>query len=460
MSLIVLIASALTQLAAAIVAFSHIRAARWKLAWGLIAAALWLMALRRAVTIYGMMAGFEPAPTDLFAELIGLTVSIMLLVGVILMGRVFAKMQQERLFFRSIVENIPNMVFVKDAKDLRFVMVNKAGEDLVGLPREQLLGRNDFDFFPTEQADHFVEKDREALTKALVTDIPEEKIDTKSQGQRLLHTKKISIRDDQGVPLYLLGISEDVTEKRATENKLEEALSQAEAASQAKSEFLGLMSHELRTPLNAIIGFSQMLQAEVFGKHSTPQYKEYAGDIQSSGEHLLSVINDVLDLVKVEAGEMEPKMAPFSLHQALDECLKMFRAGQSHLQDRFQTDFGAETEWVLADNRMLKQTLLNILSNADKYTGAEGHVRVTAARRPDQCIEVSIADQGVGIPEDELERVQEPFIQARRREGITHEGTGLGLPISKKLMALQDGQLTLESTVGVGTTVRLIFKAA
>lgn len=254
MSFVILFISIVTQFIAAAFAINLIRLTGFKLAWGLIAAALILMGVRRSTTFYGAVTGVESLPVELVAEVLALLISVLILAGVILMGRMFRDVSEKSLFLDSIVENIPNMVFVKDAKDLRFSLFNKAGEDLIGLSRKDLIGKSDIDFFPKEQAEHFVSKDREALASRFVTDIPEEPIETQAHGQRLLHTRKISIRDDKGVPLFLLGISEDITEKKEIEAKLTEALIQAEAANEAKSEFLAVVSHELRTPLTSING--------------------------------------------------------------------------------------------------------------------------------------------------------------------------------------------------------------
>jgi PAS domain S-box-containing protein len=204
------------------------------------------------------------------------------------------KLRALNWFLDSIVESIPDMVFVKDAASLEFVRVNRAGEALLGIAREELLGRGDHDFFPKEEADAFIAKDREVLAEKRLALIEEEAIATRHLGRRLLCTTKIPILDERGQPAYLLGISRDVTEKRDTQARLERA-AEHERASRAKSAFLANMSHELRTPLNAIIGFSEMLEDRVPGPLNDKQ-ERYVSHVLSSARHLLRLIGEILDL--------------------------------------------------------------------------------------------------------------------------------------------------------------------
>lgn len=265
------------------------------------------------------------------------------------------------------------------------------------------------------------------------------------------------VRDDSGRPIYYEGTVVDITDRRATEQRLREALRESEVANRAKTEFLASMSHELRTPLNAILGFSQIMAAETLGPHGNPKYREYAHDIKESSEHLLSIINDVLDLSKVEAGEMTVNPETVPLEQAIGDATKPFQLRDGEKVDRIRVEVADDTPAVFADPRFLRQILTNLLSNADKYTPDDGDISVTADRAPDGRTRIQVADTGVGIAPDDIETVLEPFGQARTDVSVAHEGTGLGLSLSKMLMEMQDGELTLKSELGAGTTVTLLF---
>jgi signal transduction histidine kinase len=232
-------------------------------------------------------------------------------------------------------------------------------------------------------------------------------------------------------------------------DELRRVYSELEAASQHKSEFLASMSHELRTPLNAIIGFSQVLRDEMVGSVNEKQ-AEYLDDIISSGNHLLSLINDVLDLSKVEAGQVELQMHPFSLREALERGVVMVRerATEEGVRVAFAAD--PEIDEVDGDERRIKQVIFNLLSNAVKFTPAGGEVDVSATRVNGE-VRVSIADTGPGIALEDRERIFEEFQQSET--GIGHrEGTGLGLALSKRFVELHGGRIWLESELGSGST--------
>jgi signal transduction histidine kinase len=232
-------------------------------------------------------------------------------------------------------------------------------------------------------------------------------------------------------------------------DELRRVYTELEAASQHKSEFLANMSHELRTPLNAIIGFSQVLRDEMFGPVNEKQ-AEYLDDIVSSGNHLLSLINDVLDLSKVEAGQVELDVHPFSLREALERGVVMVR--ERATEDGVRVGFTAdpEVDVVDGDERRIKQVIFNLLSNAVKFTPAGGEVDVSATRRNGE-VRVSVADTGPGIAPEDRERIFEEF-QQTEAGGVHLEGTGLGLALSKRFVELHGGRIWLESEVGRGST--------
>ena len=242
----------------------------------------------------------------------------------------------------------------------------------------------------------------------------------------------------------------------ANVNRMNEELkrlyAEVEAASRHKSEFLANMSHELRTPLNAIIGFSQVLRQRLFGEINEKQ-DEYLDDILSSGHHLLSLINDVLDLSKVEAGQVELEVAPFSLHRTLESGVVMVRERATGNRVQLSLEVAPDVDVVRGDERRLRQVVFNLLSNAVKFTPAGGIVLVSAAR-VDGDVRVSVTDTGPGIAAGDQERIFEEFQQtgagARQREG-----TGLGLALSKRLVELHGGRIWVESEPGRGS--RFVF---
>jgi two-component system cell cycle sensor histidine kinase PleC len=225
----------------------------------------------------------------------------------------------------------------------------------------------------------------------------------------------------------------------------------AEAASQAKSEFLANMSHELRTPLNAINGFSEIMLAEMFGPLGDSRYRDYARDILNSGQHLLAVINDILDMSKIEAGKMTLRFEPVSVEDLAEEAVRLIqtRAETAGLDLTLELPELPEVE---ADYRAVKQVLLNLLSNAVKFTPRGGRVAVHAARQGTERVRISVQDNGIGIAPEDLARLARPFEQIESQHAKTQQGTGLGLALSKALLEMHGGALELTSAPGQGTT--------
>ena len=230
----------------------------------------------------------------------------------------------------------------------------------------------------------------------------------------------------------------------------------AEAAGRAKSEFLANMSHELRTPLNAIIGFAEVIERETFGP-AAPRYREYASDINGSGRHLLQVINDILDLAKVEAGQMLLHEARLDPALVMQGCVRLImpRAAKSNV--RVYTAFDPHLPVLLADEARLRQIALNLLSNAVKFTKAGGRVTISTGVDQEGGITIAVTDTGIGMTAAEIAIALEPFQQVTSSLSRTNEGTGLGLPLTKTLVELHDGRLDITSTPGRGTTVTVAF---
>lgn len=234
--------------------------------------------------------------------------------------------------------------------------------------------------------------------------------------------------------------------------KYEVAMTRAEAANQAKSEFLANMSHELRTPLNAINGFSEIMAGEMFGALGDRRYKGYAADIHQSGQHLLSLINDILDMAKIEAGKLTLHYEAVSLNGLCNDAIRLMR-GKAMEAGLTLGLVAPETLQVEADHRGLKQVLLNLISNAVKFTPEGGAVTVTVAAHDADHVRVSVTDTGIGIAAADLERLAQPFEQVEGQHSKTTQGTGLGLALTKSLIELHRGRMTIESEPGQGTTV-------
>jgi signal transduction histidine kinase len=249
----------------------------------------------------------------------------------------------------------------------------------------------------------------------------------------------------------------DLAQRRNSELLL--AKTEAERANHAKSEFLANMSHELRTPLNAIIGFSDVMSRQLLGPLGTDRYRAYADDIGNSGKHLLQIINDVLDMAKIEAGRGELTLATCDVGEIVAACLRMVSERAEAGQIMLAAESAGDLPSIIADERALRQVLLNLLSNSVKFTRPGGCVTVATAAAESGLV-ITVTDTGIGIAEEDLAHVLEPFAQAESGLARNFDGTGLGLPIAKALTALHGGSLELASTVGVGTTVTLRLPAS
>ncbi len=240
----------------------------------------------------------------------------------------------------------------------------------------------------------------------------------------------------------------DLAEKYAEEK------TRAEEANQAKSKFLANMSHELRTPLNAIIGFSEIMESGMFGPLGSDKYREYCGDIHQSGQYLLDVINDILDMSKIEAGRIRLDAEPIELEPFLNDAMRVVsgRANDKRLKLTARIGRGIR---LSADHRLLKQIMLNLLSNAVKFTPEGGRVTIRARKTSGGWVSISIADTGIGIPEEALARLGRPFEQVESQLTKSHQGSGLGLAIAKSLTELHHGSMRIHSTPGRGTMVLL-----
>ncbi|GAA0648957.1 PAS domain-containing sensor histidine kinase [Brevundimonas lenta] len=234
--------------------------------------------------------------------------------------------------------------------------------------------------------------------------------------------------------------------------KYEVAMTRAEAANQAKSEFLANMSHELRTPLNAINGFSEIMAGELFGPLGDNKYKGYAADILKSGQHLLSLINDILDMAKIEAGKLTLHYERVSLKEVVEDAARLMRGKIQEAGLNLVVD-APDLPEIEADHRGLKQVVLNLISNAVKFTPEGGDITVALSRLDETRLRVAVTDTGIGIAPEDLARLARPFEQVEGQHSKTTQGTGLGLALTKSLIEMHGGELVLQSEPGQGTTV-------
>lgn len=250
----------------------------------------------------------------------------------------------------------------------------------------------------------------------------------------------------------IVGILGGIEEKVALRRKVAEAKEANDRLDLAKGRFLATVSHELRTPLNSIIGFSDMLMHEMFGSFRDPRQKEYVDIIRQSGNHLLAVVNSILDVSKIEAGTYSTSFEPFPLREVVNSCTSMLSVQADAKAIKLTTAIASEVGELRADRRAVQQILINLVSNALKFTPDGGSVTV-GARRLGARIHLWVRDTGIGIAEDDLDRLGEPFTQIQNAYNRQFEGTGLGLSLVKGLVKLHDGTMSIESALGEGTTV-------
>ena len=362
-----------------------------------------------------------------------------------------ARPAPSQTFLDTVIENVPTMLFVKDGESGKFLLVNRTAEEVLGVQREALLGRSDYDFFPADQADFFATHDREVVESGELRTIDEEPLDTPHNGRRWLQTRKIAIPGEDG-RRHLLAICEDITERKLGAAALAAALHSAEAASIAKSEFLANMSHEIRTPLNGVIGMAEVLNRTEL----TARQREMMSVILSSGRTLNLLLSDILDLSKIEAGALELVEEPMNLREAVTAAAAVFEAVARDKDLGFQLSFAdGFHDQVVGDALRIRQIVANLTSNAVKFTSAGAvrvHAATTSAPGGGVALSVSVQDSGEGFDPATSDQLFERFQQADGSVTRQAGGSGLGLPIARRLARLMDGDIGCAAQPGQGAT--------
>jgi PAS domain S-box-containing protein len=362
-----------------------------------------------------------------------------------------AALRESHELLMRVIDAVPVMVSATD-REGRFVFVNECYARRVGKPAASIIGLTPVEVRDDLQAHAAIERDRRIVARIDQPGTFEETIASPGGERRVLLTTKALLQDRAGPTVLVVTASLDISDRKTAELALVQAKDEAELASRSKTEFLANMSHELRTPLNAIIGFSQVMADELMGPLGSARYTGYARDICSSAQHLLGIISDILDVSKLEAGKAELDEEDGDIAAIVGDVLQLVRERARALEIGLQTDLPADLPPVRLDVLKLKQVLLNLVTNAIKFSQAGGEVTLSARLAPD-ALRIVVADRGIGMDEDEVATAVSRFGQVASAWSRKHPGTGLGLPLAIGLVELHGGTLTIESRKGDGTTV-------
>ena len=361
--------------------------------------------------------------------------------------------QGQLLILSQALEQSPSLVFMTDI-DANIEYVNSKFLQTTGYTMEEVIGQNPRILKSKETPPALYEELWQTISvgKTWRGEIH----DRCKDGSAFWANATISpIRDDDGHISHYLAIHEDITKHRESEIAMKYAIEQSEIANRSKTELLANMSHELRTPLNAIIGFSDTMINQIFGPLNNDKYMEYANDIYQSGTHLLELINDILDFSSLEVGKISLSEDVIDLAEVLDASIRLIapRLEEGHI--KISRHYGPSVPKVLADKRRIKQIALNILSNAAKFTEKGGKVSITLALDREENIKIVFADTGIGMNSKNLAIAMTRFGQVDGSLARKHQGTGLGLPLTQKLVESHGGVFSIKSKQGVGTSITI-----
>jgi len=358
--------------------------------------------------------------------------------------------------YRQLADNASDLI-VQTSMDGKVVYASPSLKRVLGYKPEETSGQIGYSII-LEEDRHIMWVAREQLLRNKEPNVP---VTMRYRAYRQdghiiwLENRQSLLQDPNGQPAGFLAMLRDITDRKIIEDELVAARDQADAANRAKSEFLANMSHELRTPLNAILGFSEILAGQLYGPLGQEKYVEYAEDVHKSGAHLLELINDVLDLSKIDAGKIELHESSFSVSDLIDDAVLLAR-GRAKNSIKLEV-FVRDDIHILADKRLTKQIVINLLSNAIKFAPAGGIVTVGAQVGHGGGLEIYVADTGIGMDATQLETAFSPYGQVNSKIAEVHQGTGLGLPIARSMARLQGGDVIAQSAPGHGTRMSLIL---
>lgn len=361
------------------------------------------------------------------------------------------RLQVVNRFLETLLDNIPTMIFAKDAKDLRFLHFNRAAEQMLGYKREQMIGKSDRDFFPEEQVEFFMNKDREVLRQGDVVDIPEEEIDTRA-GKLTLHTRKVPVRDANGEPALLLGISMDISQRKENERRilgllddLKRHATMLESSNQELESFCYSVSHDLRAPLRAINGYAQILELD-HGQHLDDDARRSLQRICEASERMARLIDDLLEFSRL--GRQTLTLTEIDMQGLVNRVLDdlMIQRDSPTLKVDVHALLPAR-----GDRKMLHRVWLNLIDNALKYTAPAPNARIVIdSRRHDTEIVYRVQDNGVGFDMRYYEKIFGVF--QRLHGSDEFPGTGVGLAIVERILTRHSGRVWAESEPGKGAT--------
>ena len=358
-------------------------------------------------------------------------------------------------YLYTLLDSIPDLIWLKDPNGV-YLNCNSTFEIFFGAKESEIVGRTDYDFVPKELADFFRANDKKAMDSGKPS-INEEWLTFSDNGYRgLFETIKTPVHARNGWLIGVLGIARDITARKQTEAQLMELKDRAEAASRVKSEFLANMSHEIRTPLNGALTMLQLLKDTPLNS----QQDEYLHAVDTSLHRLSRLLADILDITKIEAGKLEIESAPFRVKDLEDAILELFEQEAKARGNGLEfTWTGNIPELLISDESRLRQILFNLVSNAVKFT-EDGHIGIEVSFVPGSdslrtYMHIAVSDTGIGISDEQIQNVIEPFVQAEEKYARNFQGVGLGLSIVRKLVHLMGGELAIDNGGKVGTTIYL-----